>query len=88
MAEPGVRVIHENDLKVLLKEAAREGACEALAAIGLTGAAREDIQLVLELGRGLREMRREIWRQIGRAVFWAMIGGAVVWFAGFKLPWR
>jgi hypothetical protein len=71
-----VRTIHVDDLKVILESAARQGALQALAACGLKPEDREHIVAAIELQKGLKEARKEMWRQVGR---WAI---TAAFFAG------
>lgn len=78
-----LRLIHKDDLKALLADAAALGARRALAGVGLDTPERvEDFRTALAIGRGVREAQKEVWRTVGRALIWAAAIGAVVWLSG------
>jgi hypothetical protein len=83
VTDTDMRLIHKEDHVALLRSAARDGAREALEAIGIdTPEKAEDLRTALAIGRGVREAQREVWKTIGKALIWSAALGAALWFSG------
>ncbi len=68
------------DLRALLCDAAEEGARKVLDHLGLgDDNASEDVRLMRDIARGVREAKREVWRTIGKGLVWLVAGGVVFW---------
>lgn len=77
-----VRVIHADDLKVLLAEAAEEGAKRALASVGLHDEeAADDVKDLRSLLEAWRDTKKTAWKTAVSTITKVLLGAIVVGLA-------
>lgn len=80
--DDGRRILHKDDLKTLMREAARAGATEAMERLGLDEKSKEDIAEMRDLLKLWRDARSEILRTLIKLAttlaFTALVAGVAI----------